>query len=498
MKTRFIFPILLGLSMVFPSLAQKKNNQKPNIIYILADDLGYGDISIYNPQGDKVATPHIDQLAKEGMRFLDAHSASGVCTPSRYAIMTGQYPFRSKLPVGVLRGYSRSLIEKERVTVASFLKSQGYQTGVVGKWHLGLDWAVKSGFEGNLTQVNYGIQEEMKPENIDFDKDPTGGPAAVGFDYSYILPASLDMPPYCYLENQHLVEKPTAYTDGNKLTSGYTGPFWREGKMAPSFDFYGVMPRFIDKSKEFLVRQKANKPFFLYIPFSGPHTPWVPQNKFKGSSKAGEYGDFVQQVDASVGQLMKTLDSLGLKENTIVIFTSDNGPYWRENFVKEFQHQAAGEWRGMKGDAFEAGHRIPFIVRWPKKVKAKSISNALVSQTSLLATCQQILGQSPSKNDSYGIYPLLTQKNKEIPEQEALVFTTSIGYLVVRQGEWKWVEGLGSGGFTDPRNVKVTNHITGQLFNLKLDPKESENLFEKYPDKVKEMRELLARIKNVE
>lgn len=496
MKTRFIFSILLGLSLVFPSLAQKKNNQKPNIIYILADDLGYGDISIYNPKGDKVATPNIDQLAKEGMRFLDAHSASGVCTPSRYAIMTGQYPFRSKLPVGVLRGYSRSLIEKERITVASFLKSQGYQTGVVGKWHLGLDWAVKSGFEGNLTQVNYGIQEEMKPEHIDFDKDPTGGPAAVGFDYSYILPASLDMPPYCYLENQHLVEKPTAYTDGNKLTSGYTGPFWREGKMAPSFDFYGVMPRFIDKSKEFLSRQKANQPFFLYIPFSGPHTPWVPQNKFKGSSKAGEYGDFVQQVDASVGQLMKTLDSLGLKENTIVIFTSDNGPYWRENFVKEFQHQAAGEWRGMKGDAFEAGHRIPFIVRWPKRVKAKSTSNALVSQTSLLATCQQILGQSPSKNDSYGIYPILTQKSKNIPEQEALVFTTSIGYLVVRQGDWKWVEGLGSGGFTDPRNVKVTNHITGQLFNLKLDPKESENLFEKYPEKVKEMRELLARIVN--
>lgn len=314
MKTSYLLSLLLCVSLTTTSLSQSKRSSKPNIIYILADDLGYGDISIYNPQGNKIATPNIDQLAKEGMRFLDAHSASGVCTPSRYAIMTGQYPFRSKLPVGVLRGYSRTLIEKERITVASFLKSQGYQTGVVGKWHLGVDWAIKPGFEGNLTQVNYGINEEMKPEHIDFDKDPSGGPAANGFDYSYILPASLDMPPYCYLENQHLVEKPTAYTDGNKLTSGYTGPFWREGKMAPNFDFYGVMPRFIDKSKEFLMRQKSDKPFFLYIPFSGPHTPWVPQNKFKGSSKAGEYGDFVQQVDASVGQLMKTLDSLGLKK----------------------------------------------------------------------------------------------------------------------------------------------------------------------------------------
>ncbi len=226
---------------------QPPQKQLPNIVYILADDLGYGDVSVYNPDG-KIRTPNIDKLAAEGMRFTDAHSPSSVCTPTRYALLTGRYPWRSRLPVGVLRGYSRTLIEPDRPTVASLLKASGYQTGVVGKWHLGLDWVVKKGSESLLATAGYGIQDEMKPADIDFDQVPTQGPATAGFDYSYILPASLDMPPYCYLENQQLIEKPTAYTAGNKLESGYTGPFWREGSMAPSFDFYGVLAHVCSES----------------------------------------------------------------------------------------------------------------------------------------------------------------------------------------------------------------------------------------------------------
>ena len=219
MKKQYI--LVLGtmlLAMIctaYLTMSEQRSSTKPNILYILADDLGYGDVSINNPEG-KISTPNIDKLALQGMRFTDAHSPSAVCTPTRYGLLTGRYPFRSRKPVGVLRGYSRTLIEQDLPTVASLLKSEGYQTGVVGKWHLGVDWVLKPSFQQIDTQDLYGIMEEMDPEAIDFDKDPIKGPKTAGFDYSYILPASLDMPPYCYLENQKLVEKPDGYTDGNK------------------------------------------------------------------------------------------------------------------------------------------------------------------------------------------------------------------------------------------------------------------------------------------
>lgn len=478
---------------------QPARKQPPNIVYILADDLGYGDVSVYNPDG-KISTPNIDRLAAGGMRFTDAHSPSSVCTPTRYALLTGRYPWRSRLPVGVLRGYSRTLIEPNRPTVASLLKAHGYQTGVVGKWHLGLDWVVKKGSESLLATTDYGIKEEMKPADIDFDQAPTQGPATVGFDYSYILPASLDMPPYCYLENQQLVEKPTAHTDGNKLESGYTGPFWREGSMAPSFDFYGVLPTFVRQAVGFLRQQSAAQPFFLYIPFSAPHTPWVPSKNYRGTSKAGEYGDFVQQVDAAVGQVLHTLDSLKLANNTVVVFTSDNGPYWRETFVKQFDHKAAGPFRGMKGDAFEGGHRIPFIVRWPGVVKPGTVSNATTTLANLMATCADVVGtKDPAykTEDSYSILPVLTGKARQVPNQPAVVHSSSIGYFAIRQGDWKLIEGMGSGGFTEPRNVAPQpGGPTGQLYNLATDIAETNDLYTKNPEKVKELRALLAEIRN--
>lgn len=472
--------------------------QPPNIVYILADDLGYGDVSVYNPEG-KIATPNIDKLASEGMRFTDAHSPSGVCTPTRYSLLTGRYPWRSRLPVGVLRGYSRTLIEADRPTVASLLKSKGYQTAVIGKWHLGLDWAMKKGAEPLLATKGYGIKDEMNPDQIDFSRNPTQGPTTAGFNYSYILPASLDMPPYCYVENQKLVELPTAYTTGNKLESGYTGPFWREGSMSPSFDFYTVLPTFVEKAIGFLKKQSKAKPFFLYLPFSAPHTPWVPSKNYTGKSKAGEYGDFVQQVDIAVGDVLQTLEKSGLAENTLVIFTSDNGPYWRENFVKQFSHKAAGPFRGMKGDAFEGGHRIPFIVRWPGVVKANTVSNATTTLANMMATCAEIMGVTDAAyktEDSYSILPILTGKATAVPNQPAVVHSSSIGYFAIRKGDWKLIEGLGSGGFTEPRDVKPKDgEPTGQLYNLDTDIAETNDLYLKNPEKVKELRDLLAEIK---
>ena len=476
-------------------LGQSKKEKLPNIIYILADDLGYGDVSINNPKG-KIKTPNIDQIALQGMRFTDAHSASGVCTPTRYAIITGRYPFRSKLPVGVLRGYSRSLIDTDQQTVAKLLSQAGYSTGVIGKWHLGLDWTLKSGNEALLNEKELGIKTELNPEIIDFTKTATAGPKSAGFDYSYILPASLDMPPYLYVENQQVEELPTAYTAGNKMEKGYSGPFWREGKMSPSFDFHQVLPRFIDKANQFIENQKGEKPFFLYLPLAAPHTPWMPNPEYVGKSGAGEYGDFVQQVDASVGAILKQLEKSGIDKNTIVIFASDNGPYWRSDFIERFNHTSAGEFRGMKGDAYEGGHRIPFFVRWPAQVKANTISNATTSLANLLATCSDLTGIKATSEDTYSIMPILKGQAQEVKGQPGIVVSSSIGYFTVRKGDWKLIEGLGSGGFTEPQKIEqVKEGVNGQLYNLKSDPKEANDVFETNQEKVKELRNLLQEIK---
>lgn len=483
--------------------AQQKKSALPNIIYILADDLGYGDVSVNNTQS-KINTPNIDKLAAQGMRFTDAHTTSSVCTPSRYSILTGRYPWRSRLPIGVLHGYSRTLIDDGQPTVGELLKTSGYQTGVVGKWHLGLDWVLKDAFKDSLSPAYnrnnlYGILDDMKRDQIDFTKAPTGGPHTQGFDYSFVLPASLDMEPYCYLENGKLTEPLTGYTKGNKLESGYTGPFWREGLMSPSFDFVDVLPFFTRKANDFIRQQaKTSKPFFLYFAMPAPHTPWMPGKEYQGKSKAGEYGDYVQEVDDAVGQVLHLLDSLGLSKNTMVVFTSDNGPYWRENFIQQFDHKAAGEFRGMKGDAFEGGHRVPLIVRYPGKVKAGSQSAAATTLANFMATCSELIGNTSARfetEDSYSILPILTGKATEIAEQKAIVNISSKGTLDVRVGSWKLITKLGSGGFTVPVDVKPQpGGPIGQLYDLSNDIHEDHNLYNERPDKVKELMAMLQDI----
>lgn len=494
----YLIILSVGLMAGACSKPQSATDRPPNIVYILADDLGYGDIAVFNPDG-KIKTPNIDRLAAEGMRFTDAHSPSSVCTPTRYALMTGRYPWRSRLPVGVLRGYSRSLIKPDRLTVPALLKKAGYQTGLVGKWHLGVDWISKPEFASLENQPLYGIKEEMNPDHIDFTKAPKNGPTTLGFDYTFFLPASLDMPPYVYLENDKLTELPTGHTEGNSLNSGYTGPFWREGAMAPSFDFFGVLPTFVNKANDFLKKQTTKKPFFLYLALAAPHTPWMPTDKYRGQSGAGEYGDFVQMVDAEVGRVLRTLDSLGLRENTLVFFASDNGPFWRPAFSEQFGHQAAGELRGMKGDAYEGGHRIPFIVRWPGRVKANTVSNATTTLANLMATCVDILGvpfPDTSVEDSYSILPVLEGKASTIPHQPAVVHSASNGFFAVRQGTWKLIEGLGSGGFTEPKAIQPTpGQPVGQLYNLEKDISESQDVYKANPDKVRELTEVLNKIR---
>lgn len=502
---RLVYIVTVTLMFYPLFLSGQPARTLPNIVYILADDLGYGDVSIYNRAG-KINTPNIDRLAREGMRFTDAHTTSSVCTPSRYSILTGRYPWRSRLPVGVLRGYSRTLIENDLPTVAKLLKTQSYQTGVVGKWHLGLDWVMKDEFKDSLSAANninnlFGITREMNPDQIDFTRVPSQGPATAGFDYSYILPASLDMPPYCYLENGKLTELPTQKTPGKKPNADYSGPFWRSGLITPSFDFFDVLPGFTRKANEFIKKQSATKnPFFLYFPLPAPHTPWVPTEAYAGKSKAGEYGDFMMMVDDAVGKVLAELDRSGVAENTLVIFTSDNGPYWGNDFVKRYQHAATGAFRGMKGDAFEGGHRVPFIVRYPGKVEPGTISETTISLACLMSTLAELIGnKSPEfiALDSYSILPVLLGKSSTISEQPGVVNISSKGFLSIREGPWKLITRLGSGGFTEPSEITPDkNEAGGQLYNLESDVHEDRNLYAEYPLKVRELTELLENIKN--
>ena len=497
---------LLVLITIGCKATETKEEKAPNIIYILADDLGIGDVSAYN-QASKIATPYIDAFVAQGMKFTDAHSPSAVCTPTRYGLLTGRYCWRSRLPKGVLRGYGKALIDDDRLTVASFLKENGYTTGVVGKWHLGLDWVLKEEYKDSVPAdegaVNeYGMVTQLNGDWVDFEKKPTDGPLHHGFDYSYILPASLDMEPYCYLENDVLTDLPTEYTPGNDLNTGSyaTGAFWRPGKISKEFDFYEVLPNFINKGLQFIHERKDDDaPFFLYLPLAAPHSPWVPTSEFVDASGAGQYGDFVQMVDAEVGRFLKQLDEMQKSENTIVIFASDNGPFWKPDFKKRFQHSAADIYRGMKADIHEGGHRIPFVVRWPGKVREGSTSDHLTSLTDLLATCADVLDVSlpdGQGEDSYSIYPVLMGNTQGEVMSPAVIHHSSQGMFAIRKGDWKLIEGRGSGGFTEPVSIEPgEGEPIGQLYNLKEDPSETKNLYQEKPDVVEELLQTLREIR---
>lgn len=445
---------------------------RPNIVYVLADDLGWGDLQCYNALS-AIPTPNANRLATEGMRFDDMHSTSAVCTPSRYSILTGRYCWRTRLKHGVLNGDSPNLIEPGRLTVPAMLKSAGYHTAGFGKWHLGL---------GNV-------------QPTDFTKPLDPGPIDHGFDHYFGIPASLDMAPYLYFEDNHVVEQPTSYTPGSKEPRGV---FWRPGPRAPHFKLEEVLPTITNKAVEYIHERakQPQQPFFLYLPFTGPHTPWLPLEQYRGRSKAGTYGDFVAEVDDMLGRVLHAIDESGQAQNTIFVFTSDNGADWKLEDLARYAHRANGDWRGEKADIWEGGHRIPFLIRWPGQIRPNTVSKEMANLGDLMATVAAILGIRLPPNageDSFNLLPAFLQQNKA-PIRDSLIMHSIDGMFSIRQGHWKLEEGLGSGGFSPPRSVEpAEGGPKGQLYDLSNDPGELHNLYQARPDMVDKLATLLQR-----
>lgn len=435
----------------------------PNIVFVLADDLGYGDLGCYNPDS-KIPTPNLDRLASEGMRFTDMHSGSAVCTPTRYGVITGRYSWRSTMQRGVLQGLSQPLIPENLPTLPAFLKANGYETAGIGKWHLGLGWTYPDG-------------------KTDYAATLTGGPTALGFDSYFGIPASLDMPPYVYIENDHVAEAAT-----NVIEDRLKPLYWRGGPIAPHFTHEGVLPSFKDRAAKVIEKyaaDKSGKPLFLYLALSAPHTPILPTGA-KGRTTIGDYGDFVCDVDDTVGTVLEILEKAGMRENTMVIFTDDNGfaPYAGLAELRAKGHEPCPGLRGSKADIFEGGHRVPFIVRWPGMVAPGTTCTTTAWLGDFFATTAEVLGQKLAENtavDSESLLPAFLGRDLQ---RDPVVHHSADGYFAIREGQWKLIFASHSGGWSNPKPAEAKNLDLPplQLYDLATDLKETTNVVDAHPD----------------
>ena len=481
MANRLLFyPLALWACTVGYVDAQSMAADKPNVILVMADDLGIGDISPTNPKC-KIPTPRLQQLADDGITFLDAHTTSSVCTPTRYGLLTGRYNWRSRLSRGVLNGRSDHLIPAERATVGHLLRDAGYHTAMIGKWHLGWDW-------------------HKEDKSIDFSKPVVNGPNINGFDYYYGHCGSLDMPPYVWVDTGRV----TAVPDREEGVTAKEDPYgwYREGPIGPDFHIPEVLPHLFDKSIEYVTSRsddaKQGDPFFLYLPLPAPHTPIVPVPPFRGASGINPYADFVMQVDHLMGRLLDCLEKQGIDHNTLVIFTSDNGCSPQANFVvlEEHGHDPSGIYRGHKADIFEGGHRVPLIIKWPGHVEEGKISRDLVCHTDIYATFEEIVnevGESGGGEDGFSLLPILN--GKESSGRTGLVSHSIDGSFAVRDGDWKLCLCYGSGGWSAPKEkqAKTEGLPPLQLYNLSKDASETHNVAGNHPEKVAALLQLLKR-----
>ena len=477
------FHLILSIhAIVLISLATGCKNPAgelpPNIIYILADDLGYGDVSAMNPEA-AWETNNIDRIAAEGIRFTDAHTGSAVCSPTRYGILTGRYSWRSRLKKGVLWSWDEPLIRQGETTVGTILQQNGYTTACIGKWHLGLGWQYQEG----------------SPDSVDFSIPVTGGPVTLGFDYFFGITASLDIPPYVYIENDRPTTVPVKYTSD---TSEYG--WWRNGLTGDDFVHEQVLPVLTEKALSFIdhhLAQKPDEPFFLYFALPSPHTPILPTLEFQGKSGTNPYGDFVLQVDHTVGQILQSLEEHGIAGNTLVIFTSDNGCSPAANYreLSRYGHNPSYHFRGTKADIFEGGHRVPFMAMWPGHIGSGEVNRQVICLTDLLATVADIT-KTPVKPsagvDSYSLLPALLGDSLHTV-REATVHHSINGSFAIRKGPWKLILCPGSGGWSPPLpdSPEAGKLPPYQLYNLETDTGETDNLLNQYPEVVTELTDLL-------
>ncbi len=473
--------------------------KRPNIIFILADDIGYGDVGCFHA-GSKIPTPNIDRMAREGIRFTDAHSPSAVCSPTRYGVLTGRYAWRGWLKRGVLLAYSPTMIEEGRMTVAGMLRQQGYRTAAVGKWHVGMTFTKTDG--EIVTPRDGHIREAGK---IDFSKPIMGGPVDRGFDYFFgnaACPTTDYL--YSYIENRGTVGKPTIAEPGGEFEKGEPMTEYRPGMRSPGFDLTTVDVTLKEASVRFLeehAKEHPEQPFFLYHAMCAAHMPILPAKEFRGKSGVGIYGDFVMEADWVVGELIRTVDRLGMGENTMIIFTSDNGPEICVREVRqEFGHHAAGTLRGLKRDNWEGGHRVPFVARWTGKIPRGATSTETLCLTDLMATAAAMSGATLPSNageDSYNMLPALLGKRGKRPIREGTVHHSSDGAFAIRAGDWKMLlhQGAGDGNYAiiAPEPPISEPDAAGQLYNLKTDPGERVNLYRRHPEIVARLAGMLKR-----
>ena len=480
--------------------------QQPNIVLIMADDMGFGDVGCYG--ASKIPTPHMDRLADEGMVFMDAHAPSAVCTPTRYGVMTGRYCWRTALKHSVLFGYEPPLIEPDRLTVASLLKSAGYQTACVGKWHLGLGYSAKPNadidFDSPLPWPSLTARE--LEEQIDFSQPLTGGPTALGFDYFFgTSGCSTAQPPYSFIENEHFVQEPNFYDDKPVFTS-------RPGMTVPDWDHKDVDPIFARKAVEYVEHQANSEgPFFLMLTPSAPHEPCMDEvvpEFARRQTEAGSRGDLVWLVDWMVGQVVDALERSGQADNTLILVTSDNGALPGDRVLDPggpqayhtYDHKSCGDWRGYKSHIWEGGHRVPLIAKWTGHIPANSRCEELICLTDVLATVAAIVdvpvpeGQA---EDSVNMLSLLTRDQPHKPVRDSVIHHSEKGVFSLRSGQWKLIaDTLGSGGWVTPADKPPVEGNPGQLYHIEDDPFETNNLWEQRPDIVTQLLTVLDEIRD--
>jgi arylsulfatase A len=488
-------------SIIFVGIAWAK---QPNILILYADDLGFGDLGCYNKKS-RIPTPNLDRLASESVRFTDGHSSSGICTPSRFAMLTGRHHWRDFH--GIVNAFGGSVFKPERLTLPEMLKEKGYKTAAIGKWHLGWNWDAIRNKEVRAITVQEGRRkkQQLGPEAFDWTKSIPNGPLDHGFDY-YFGDTVINFPPYCWIENDKVVKAPDTLMQTGKWKKIKEGGWeCRPGPMVTGWDPYENIPTTTKKGVEYIEKAaEAEEPFFLYFAYPAPHAPIIPNDEFDGKSKAGPYGDFVYETDHSIGQLLQALKDSGQAENTIVIFSADNGPehyaYARD---AKFDHWSAHPFRGLKRDAYEGGHHVPFMIKYPGVTMAGTVNDALVSQIDIMATLASVVGYDlPEKNaaeDSHDLLPLLKGEVKSI--RTSHIHNTFDHTWAFREGDWVLVTGK-SGHHSRVTKEWLKKHDypkveskQPRLFNLREDIGQRNDLAAKHPEKVKAMETSLARIR---